>query len=65
MLFTPSYKTFRETQIYGRDKLSYEDMKGNLLRKDKLNNELGSNNKLDGQTLILVARNKTRSQSRN
>ncbi|MBA0879035.1 hypothetical protein Goshw_005058 [Gossypium schwendimanii] len=32
-----SYKSFRETLIYGRDKLSFGDVKGHLLSKDKLN----------------------------
>ncbi|MFQ6665045.1 hypothetical protein Gotur_031926 [Gossypium turneri] len=32
----PSYKSFRETLIYGRDKLSFEDVKGHLLSRDKL-----------------------------
>ncbi|KAG8478932.1 hypothetical protein CXB51_028947 [Gossypium anomalum] len=36
----PSYKSFRETLIYGRDKLSFEDVKGHLLSRDKLDNEL-------------------------
>ncbi|MFQ6623806.1 hypothetical protein Gotur_004343, partial [Gossypium turneri] len=39
------YKTFRETLIYGRDHLSFEDVKRNLLSKDKLDNELGPNKK--------------------
>ncbi|MFQ6629260.1 hypothetical protein Gotur_007395 [Gossypium turneri] len=44
LCFLPSsYKTFRETLIYGRDHLSFEDVKGNLLSKDKLDNELGPN----------------------
>ncbi|MFQ6636275.1 hypothetical protein Gotur_012871, partial [Gossypium turneri] len=29
-----SYKSFKETLIYGRDKLSFEDVKGHLLSKD-------------------------------
>ncbi|MFQ6650886.1 hypothetical protein Gotur_023396, partial [Gossypium turneri] len=41
--FPSSYKTFRETLIYGRNHLSFEDEKGNLLNKDKLNNKLGPN----------------------
>ncbi|KAK5819523.1 hypothetical protein PVK06_024528 [Gossypium arboreum] len=36
----PSYKSFRETLIYGRDKLSFEDVKVHLLSRDKLDNEL-------------------------
>ncbi|KAG8488563.1 hypothetical protein CXB51_016262 [Gossypium anomalum] len=36
----PSYKSLRETLIYGRDKLSFEDVKGHLLSRDKLDNEL-------------------------
>ncbi|MBA0870489.1 hypothetical protein Goshw_013112, partial [Gossypium schwendimanii] len=50
-----SYKSFRETLIYGRDKLSFEDVKGHLLSKDKLENEFGSDSKADRQTSILVA----------
>ncbi|XP_052491199.1 uncharacterized protein LOC128043111 [Gossypium raimondii] len=37
-----SYKSFRETLIYGRDKLSFEEVNGNLLNKGKLDNEFGS-----------------------
>ena len=40
----PSYKSFRETLIYGRDKLSFKDVKGHLLSRDKLDNEFGSDN---------------------
>ncbi|MFQ6649994.1 hypothetical protein Gotur_023519, partial [Gossypium turneri] len=42
-----SYKYFRETLIYGRDKLSFEDVKGHLLSKDKLDNDFGSDSKAD------------------
>ncbi|KAG8499655.1 hypothetical protein CXB51_006102 [Gossypium anomalum] len=45
----PSYKSFRETLIYGRDKLSFEDVKGHLLSRDKLDNR---------QAFILVASKK-------
>ncbi|MBA0626798.1 hypothetical protein Godav_004400, partial [Gossypium davidsonii] len=44
-----------ETLIYDRDNLSFEDVKGHLLSKDKLNNEFGSNSKSDRQVLVLVA----------
>ncbi|MFQ6666886.1 hypothetical protein Gotur_033084 [Gossypium turneri] len=54
----PSYKSFRETLIYGRDNLSFEDVKGHLLSKDKLDNEFGSNRKLDRKVSILVASRK-------
>ncbi|MFQ6645775.1 hypothetical protein Gotur_019832 [Gossypium turneri] len=48
LCFLPSsYKCFRETLIYGRDKLSFEDVKGHLLSKDKLNKEFGSDSKAD------------------
>ncbi|MBA0879578.1 hypothetical protein Goshw_004988 [Gossypium schwendimanii] len=30
----PSYKSFRETLIYGKDKLPFKDVKGHLLSKD-------------------------------
>ncbi|KAK5833221.1 hypothetical protein PVK06_017039 [Gossypium arboreum] len=43
----PSYKSFRETLIYGRDKLSFEDVKGHLLSRDKLENEFGLDSKAD------------------
>ncbi|MFQ6622959.1 hypothetical protein Gotur_001508, partial [Gossypium turneri] len=53
-----SYKSFRETLIYGRDKLSFEDVKRHLLSKDKLNNEFGSDSKVDRQASVLVASKK-------
>ncbi|MFQ6667978.1 hypothetical protein Gotur_033817 [Gossypium turneri] len=34
----PSYKSFRETLIYGKDKLLFEDVKGHLLSRYKLDN---------------------------
>ncbi|MBA0634268.1 hypothetical protein Godav_025715 [Gossypium davidsonii] len=39
---SPLYKSFRETLIYGIDNLSFEDVKGHLLSKDKLDNEFDS-----------------------
>ncbi|MBA0728502.1 hypothetical protein Golax_001398 [Gossypium laxum] len=39
-----------------------EDVKGNLLSKDKLNNELGPNKRSDGQGSVLVARGKQESK---
>ncbi|KAH1122081.1 hypothetical protein J1N35_005241 [Gossypium stocksii] len=48
----------RETLIYGRDKLSFEDVKGHLLSKDKFDNELHLDNKVDRQASILVASKK-------
>ncbi|KAK5832857.1 hypothetical protein PVK06_016660 [Gossypium arboreum] len=54
----PSYKSFRETLIYGRDRLSFENVKGHLLSRDKLNNEFGLDSKLDRQPSILVASKK-------
>ncbi|MFQ6634533.1 hypothetical protein Gotur_011314, partial [Gossypium turneri] len=53
-----SYKSFRETLIYGRDKLSFEDVKGHLLSKDKLNNEFGLDSKTDRQASVLIASKK-------
>ncbi|MBA0768654.1 hypothetical protein Gotri_017440 [Gossypium trilobum] len=53
-----SYKFFRETLIYGKDKLSFEDLKGHLLSKDKLDNEFGSDSKEDRQASVLVASKK-------
>ncbi|MBA0761414.1 hypothetical protein Gotri_024066 [Gossypium trilobum] len=50
----PSYKSLRETLIYSRDKLSFEDVKGHLLSKDKLDNEFGSDSKADRQASALV-----------
>ncbi|KAG8499139.1 hypothetical protein CXB51_005544 [Gossypium anomalum] len=55
---SPSYKSFRETLIYSRDKLSFEDVKGHLLSRDKLDNELYLDSKTDKQALILVASKK-------
>ncbi|KAG8489926.1 hypothetical protein CXB51_015938 [Gossypium anomalum] len=54
----PSYKSFRETLIYGRDKLSFENVKGHLLSKDKLDNELHLDSKTDRQASVLVASKK-------
>ncbi|MFQ6644687.1 hypothetical protein Gotur_019156, partial [Gossypium turneri] len=59
LCFLPhSYKSFRETLIYGRDKLSFEDLKGHLLSKDKLVNEFGLDSKADRQASVLVASKK-------
>ncbi|MBA0650671.1 hypothetical protein Goklo_018062 [Gossypium klotzschianum] len=59
LCFLPSsYKSFRETLIYGRDKLSFEYMKGNLLSKDNLDNEFGLDSKADKQASILVVSKK-------
>ncbi|MBA0880263.1 hypothetical protein Goshw_016733, partial [Gossypium schwendimanii] len=54
----PSYKSFKETLIYGRDKLLFEDVKGHLLSRDKLDNEFGLDSKVDRQASILVASKK-------
>ncbi|KAH1046709.1 hypothetical protein J1N35_037493 [Gossypium stocksii] len=51
----PSYKSFIETLIYGRDKLSFEDVKGHLLSRDKLDNELHLDSKVNRQVSVLVA----------
>ncbi|KAG8474865.1 hypothetical protein CXB51_031592 [Gossypium anomalum] len=48
----------RGTLIYGRDKLSFEDVKGHLLSKDKLDNELHLDSKTDRQASVLVASKK-------
>ncbi|KAL1109236.1 hypothetical protein V6Z11_D03G164000 [Gossypium hirsutum] len=53
-----SYKFFRETLIYGRDKLLFEDVKGYLLSRDKLDNDFGLNSKADRQASVLVASKK-------
>ncbi|MFQ6647258.1 hypothetical protein Gotur_019654 [Gossypium turneri] len=50
-----SYKSFRETLIYDRDKISFEYVKGHLLSRDKLNNEFGLDSKADRQASVLVA----------
>ncbi|KAH1055752.1 hypothetical protein J1N35_033817 [Gossypium stocksii] len=42
-----SYKSFRETLIYGKDKLSFEDVKGHLLSKNKLDNKFCLDSKAD------------------
>ncbi|KAK5818595.1 hypothetical protein PVK06_023538 [Gossypium arboreum] len=50
LCFLPaSYKSFMETLIYGRDKLSFEDVKGHLLSRDKLDNELHLDSKKIGK----------------
>ncbi|MFQ6658822.1 hypothetical protein Gotur_027922 [Gossypium turneri] len=58
MLLPLSYKSFRKILIYGKDNLLFKDVKGHLLRKDKLDNEFGSNSKLDRQAWILVVSRK-------
>ncbi|KAK5793783.1 hypothetical protein PVK06_034941 [Gossypium arboreum] len=47
--------SFRETLIYGKEKLSFEDVKGHLLSRDKLENEFGLDSKADKQASVLVA----------
>ncbi|MFQ6651489.1 hypothetical protein Gotur_023797 [Gossypium turneri] len=54
----PLYKSFKETLIYGRNKLSFEDVKGHLLSGDKLDNEFGLGSKADMQASVLVASKK-------
>ncbi|MFQ6649637.1 hypothetical protein Gotur_023344 [Gossypium turneri] len=54
----PSYKSFKETLICGRDKLSFEGVNGHFLSRDKLDNEFGSNSKADKQASVLVASKK-------
>ncbi|MFQ6642302.1 hypothetical protein Gotur_018422, partial [Gossypium turneri] len=54
----PSYKFFKETLIYGRDKLSFENVKGHLLSREKLDNELHLDSKVDRQASVLVASKK-------
>ncbi|MBA0743479.1 hypothetical protein Gogos_006150 [Gossypium gossypioides] len=63
--FPPSYKSFRETQIYGRDKLSFEEVNRNLLSKGKLDNEFGSSSSSSWKPSAFVARSRTDSRSRN
>ncbi|MBA0819638.1 hypothetical protein Gohar_028403, partial [Gossypium harknessii] len=53
-----SYKSFKEILIYDRDNLSFEDVKGHLLSKEKLDNEFGLDSKSDRQASILVASRK-------
>ncbi|MBA0669437.1 hypothetical protein Goklo_024792, partial [Gossypium klotzschianum] len=56
LCFLPSsYKYFRETLIYGRDRLSFEDVKGHLLSKDNLDNNFGSDNKADSEGDVAYA----------
>ncbi|MFQ6634906.1 hypothetical protein Gotur_010878, partial [Gossypium turneri] len=50
-----SQKSFTETLIYDKDKLSFKDVKSHLLSKDKLNNEFGSDSRANMQASILVA----------
>ncbi|KAG8480529.1 hypothetical protein CXB51_024593 [Gossypium anomalum] len=54
----PSYKFFRETLIYGRDKLLFKDVKGHLLSRENLDNEFGLDSKTDRQASVLVASKK-------
>ncbi|MBA0778012.1 hypothetical protein Gotri_005948 [Gossypium trilobum] len=54
----PPYKSFKETLINGRDKLSFEDVKGHLLSRDKLKNDFGSESKADRQASVLVVSKK-------
>ncbi|KAH1082419.1 hypothetical protein J1N35_022180 [Gossypium stocksii] len=54
----PSYKSFRETLIYGRDKLSFKNVNGHLLSRDKLENEFSSYSKANRKTSVLVASKK-------
>ncbi|MBA0871992.1 hypothetical protein Goshw_004288, partial [Gossypium schwendimanii] len=53
-----SYKSFKETLIYSRDKLLFEDVKGHLLSREKLDNEFGLDSKIDKQASVLVASKK-------
>ncbi|MBA0788884.1 hypothetical protein Gotri_027827, partial [Gossypium trilobum] len=53
-----SYKSFKVTLIHGRDKLSFKDVKGNLLSNYKLDNEFGSDSKADREASILVTSKK-------
>ncbi|MBA0672466.1 hypothetical protein Goklo_024819 [Gossypium klotzschianum] len=50
-----SYKSFRETLIYDRDKLSFKDVKGHLLSRDKLENEFGFDSKEDSKEEVAGA----------
>ncbi|MBA0855307.1 hypothetical protein Goshw_011857, partial [Gossypium schwendimanii] len=59
-----SCKSFKETLIYDRDKLSFEDVKGHLLSKDKLDNEFGLDNKANRQALVSVASKKRHKKCR-
>ncbi|MBA0764171.1 hypothetical protein Gotri_013538, partial [Gossypium trilobum] len=52
-ILPPSYKSFRDTLIYGREKLSFEEVKGHLLNRDRLENEFGSDSKADRQASVL------------
>ncbi|KAK5833715.1 hypothetical protein PVK06_017569 [Gossypium arboreum] len=54
----PSYKSFKETLIYDRNKLLFEDVKGHLLSRDKLDNEFGLDSKADRQASVLIASKK-------
>ncbi|MBA0671704.1 hypothetical protein Goklo_029473 [Gossypium klotzschianum] len=54
----PAYKSFKETLIYGKDKLSFKDVKGHLLSREKLGNEFGLDSKADKQASALVASKK-------
>ncbi|MBA0776627.1 hypothetical protein Gotri_011594 [Gossypium trilobum] len=59
LCFLPSsYNYIKEALIYGREKLSFKNVKGHLLSKDKLDNDFGSDSKVDRQASILVASKK-------
>ncbi|KAH1107184.1 hypothetical protein J1N35_010952, partial [Gossypium stocksii] len=57
-------KSSKESLIYGRGKLSFEKVKGNLLSEEKLNNEFGLYTKSNEQASILVSRSKKGLKSR-
>ncbi|MBA0671473.1 hypothetical protein Goklo_023843, partial [Gossypium klotzschianum] len=49
---TSSYKCFRETLIHGRGKLSFKNLNGHFLSRDKFDNEFGLDSKADRQASI-------------
>ncbi|MFQ6671271.1 hypothetical protein Gotur_035872, partial [Gossypium turneri] len=53
-----SYRSFVETLIYGKDNLLFENVKGHLLSKNKLDNEFSSDRNSDRHASILVASRK-------
>lgn len=57
---SPSYKTLWETMIYGRKSLTFNDVKDNLLGKEKLHNNFRSAKRSEAQAWSLVGERTTK-----
>ncbi|MBA0687513.1 hypothetical protein Goari_015043, partial [Gossypium aridum] len=53
-VFTEKKLPDTDESEWDRDNLSFKDVKGHLLGKDKINNEFGSNSKSNRQASVLV-----------